>query len=555
MATRAAVYARFSSDRQRDASIDDQVRVCKERIGREGWDLVQVFQDRAFSGATTLRPGYQALLEAARDGGFDVVVAEALDRLSRDQEDVAALFKRLRFAGIKIVTLSEGEINELHVGLKGTMNALFIKDLAAKTHRGLRGRVEAGRSGGGNAFGYCVVRRLGADGQLITGEREIDPAEAEGVRRIVREYAAGRSPKAIALRLNTETIPGPRGGAWSPSSINGNRKRGTGILNNALYIGQLSWNRLTYMKDPETGRRRSRARPDGELVLTAVPTLRIVDQTLWDQVKQRQAALEHQKADRPDGAPAPFWSKQRPRHLFSGLMRCGVCGGGFSKISAQHFGCSTARNKGPTSCTNLRTVRCDEVENTVLDGLRERLMDPDQFKIFAQEFTAEWNRLQGNSAADQTARTAELTRIKHQIERLVDALVNGTPAAAVNDRLAALEARRLTLEGEMATAQVPAPRLHPGLAEIYRKKVAELATALNADNTTEAWHTVRGLVEEITLHPEGDRQRIKVRGELAAILALGGGGTNNKGAGDTDALSVQMKMVAGTGFEPVTFRL
>ncbi len=168
---RAAIYARYSSGRQSAASVEDQVRICKERISREGWQLVEVFQDRAISGATALRPGYQAVLAAGRNHDFDVVVAEALDRLSRGQEDVAALYKRLCFAGIRIVTLAEGEITELHVGLKGTMNALFLKDLAAKTHRGLRGRVEGGHSGGGKAYGHRVVRRLGTDGQPVTGER------------------------------------------------------------------------------------------------------------------------------------------------------------------------------------------------------------------------------------------------------------------------------------------------------------------------------------------------------------------------------------------------
>ena len=86
------------------------------------------------------------LLDNIRAHQFDVLIAEALDRLSRDQEDIAALYKALSFAGIRLITLAEGEINELHVGLKGTMNALFLKDLAAKTHRGLRGRVEQGRS-------------------------------------------------------------------------------------------------------------------------------------------------------------------------------------------------------------------------------------------------------------------------------------------------------------------------------------------------------------------------------------------------------------------------
>ncbi len=87
--TRAAVYARYSSDNQRDASIEDQVRQCRARIDRGDWTLTQVYSDAAISGATVLRPGYQKLLEESRNGAFDVVVAEALDRLSRDQEDIA----------------------------------------------------------------------------------------------------------------------------------------------------------------------------------------------------------------------------------------------------------------------------------------------------------------------------------------------------------------------------------------------------------------------------------------------------------------------------------
>jgi site-specific DNA recombinase len=97
MTQRVAIYARFSSNNQREASIEDQVRVCKEHVTREGWNLVQVYSDRARSGSTALRPNYQKLIIAAQKGAFDVVVAEALDRLSRDQEDIAGLFKRLRF--------------------------------------------------------------------------------------------------------------------------------------------------------------------------------------------------------------------------------------------------------------------------------------------------------------------------------------------------------------------------------------------------------------------------------------------------------------------------
>jgi site-specific DNA recombinase len=163
--------------------------VCREFAARQGWTIVQEFTDHAISGATLLRSGFQALMRDALNQRFDVVLAEALDRFSRDQEDTAGLFKRLTFAGVSIVTLAEGAITHLHVGLKGTMHALFLKDLADKTRRGLRGRVELGKSGGGLCYGYRVTRAT-HDSAATTGTREIVPAEAEVIRRIFRYTAA-----------------------------------------------------------------------------------------------------------------------------------------------------------------------------------------------------------------------------------------------------------------------------------------------------------------------------------------------------------------------------
>ena len=191
---RAAIYARYSSELQRDASIEDQVRICREKASNEGWEITDVYTDVASSGSTSFRDGYRLLHEHARQGRFSIVLAESLDRLSRDQEDVAALYKAMRFNRINIVTLADGEVNELHVGLKGTMNALFLKDLAAKTRRGLRGRVEAGRSAGGICFGYRIKREFGPDGEALRGGRTIDPHEARIVVRIFEMFVAGQSP-------------------------------------------------------------------------------------------------------------------------------------------------------------------------------------------------------------------------------------------------------------------------------------------------------------------------------------------------------------------------
>ena len=189
-------------------------------------------------------------------------------------------------------------------------------------------------------------------------------------------------------------------------------------------------------------------------------------------------------------------------------------------------------------------------------------MDPELFRIFVMEFTAEWNRLQAEASAGLTSRREELERIDRQLNKLVDALVDGVPAAMVRDRMAALETRKVALQAELASAEVPAPRLHPSLAQVYRDRVAELTRVLAQDDAAEAWELIRGLVEAITLIPEDGALRIEVRGALGAILALAedarsvSGPRNAKRLGcNAEALSVQIKLDAGTGFEPVTFRL
>ena len=97
---RCAIYARYSSDLQRAASIEDQVRVCRARADREAWPVVEVFADAAISGATLIRPGIQALMQAIRAGSIDIVLTESLDRISRDQEHIAAFYKQATFGRV-----------------------------------------------------------------------------------------------------------------------------------------------------------------------------------------------------------------------------------------------------------------------------------------------------------------------------------------------------------------------------------------------------------------------------------------------------------------------
>ncbi|MFT8953612.1 MAG: recombinase family protein [Gluconobacter sp.] len=553
---KVALYARYSSDNQRDASIEDQLRACRGYADTQGWTIVDSYSDRAISGASLIRPGIQELIADANSGRFQILLTEAMDRLSRDQEDIAGLFKRMSFAGIKIVTLSEGEINHLHIGLTGTMNALYLKELANKTRRGLRGRVELGKSGGGLCYGYDVVKQRDSHGEPICGERSINDEQAQIVRRIFRDYADGKSPKSIALSLNTEGRRGPLSGAWSPSTINGNRERGTGILNNELYIGRLVWNRLRYIKDPSTGKRVSRLNPESEWVLQDVPDLRIIEQDLWDAVKARQSKTTWSQKSRGTGTH-PLNALQRPTHLLTGLIKCGCCSGGFSMISKHHLGCSTARNKG--TCENRLTIRRDVLEKSVLNGLRTQMMDPKLFREFCEAFTREVNRLRMENGADLVALKSELPKIERELDKAVQAILDGFASPALKTRMEQLEDRKAEIEGRLADAPSPPPLLHPNMAELYRQKIASLHDSLQNEATgAQAVEAIRSLITRIRLIPESGELAIFLEGDLAAMLGFA---SNRKSAerhpdaGVLDRFLVQDSVVAGAGFEPAAFRL
>ena len=474
------------------------------------------------------------------------MLAEALDRFSRDQEDTAGLFKRLTFAGVSIVTLAEGDITHLHVGLKGTMNALFLKDLADKTRRGLRGRVELGKSGGGLCYGYKVTRptHLGAG---TTGDREIVPAEAEVIRRIFRDYGAGVSPKALAKRLNAERCAGPGGTPWNPSTIHGNPARGTGILNNELYIGRLVWNRLRYVKDPDTGKRVSRPNSRSEWVTTAVPELRIVDDELWNQVKARQADMRR-VASNDD--PKRFNQARRPKYLFSGLTKCAECGGGYVMYWRDRLACFGARSRG--TCTNRLTISRQEVEERVLVALREKLMRRDLFEDFCREYVRELNRLRMEHRAGLSSARSEFAAVEREIRKLVQAIKDGVSALSIKDELLSLEARKTDLQSRLNAPEMP-ELLHPRMADVYREKVGSLCSALeNEESRTGAVEAIRALIETILLEPDGDDLKITLKGDLAGMLSAA---RDSKRSPETGDLLVQIKLVAGAGFEPATFGL
>jgi site-specific DNA recombinase len=227
--------------------------------------------------------------------------------------------------------------------------------------------------------------------------------------------------------------------------------------------------------------------------------------------------------------------------MFSGLMRCGECGGAYTKISANLFGCATARNKG--TCRNRLNIRRDVLEATVLDGLKNRLMDPNLYRIFIDEFIRETNRLRSNESGKPDRAKADLAPVERRLRKIVDAIADGVPARTLKDELMALEARQDELRAMLAEPAPNKPLLHPNLAELYRRKVADLAAALEQPGTREeAFLILRSLIETVHLVPDNGALRVEIRGELAGILALV---DSKKPATDIRDGLEQIKMVAG----------
>lgn len=513
---RAAIYARYSSDRQQERSIDDQVKLCTDHVAAGGGSIVQVYADYAVSGASTRgRTQLTQMMTEARDGApWDTVIAESLDRLSRDQEDIAGLYKRLRFAGVRLVTVSEGEISELHIGLKGTMNALFLRDLADKVRRGHRGITAEGRTAAGLAYGYRLDTVLDDRGRPVRGGRAIVPEEADIVRRIYAEYARGQGARSIVSALNQEGVPGPSGRTWTVSTVMGNAARLTGILHNPIYRGRLIYARQTFHKDPETGQRRPRVQTAEKWEVAEVPELRIISDDMWQAVEARRRAVKRQ----------PMALRRRPKHLLSGLIHCGVCGSPYTIKYQDYLRCNGRHDRG--TCTNARTARLTDIESRTLGSLKAFLVDPAARAAAIREYHEELARLEKAQSGRADRLAQRLGSIDFQMRQIIEAIKAGAAPKALILDTNRLQAERDAIEAEIDAlqAQRATITLHPAAPEAYAQAVQDLADALAGDpqSRAEAAAVIRSLITRIEIHPEPGRgqYRLAVFGPAAEALGL-----------------------------------
>jgi site-specific DNA recombinase len=513
MPVRVAIYARYSIDLQTERSIEDQVALGRRIIREEGLTEAGVFADRIKTSATLHgRSGLINLMRAVEEGKIDVVLVECLDRISRDPADFAGLYKRLRFHGVMLREVHGGEANAITVGVRGLMGSLFLTDLKDKVRRGLAGNVSRGASAGGKAYGYEPV--LGKPGELC-----IVAAEAAVVLEIFERYLAGETPREIAHSLNERGVLAPRGARWNASTLNGSADRGYGILRNGLYNGLLIWNRVRMDLHPDTGKRVSRINSDEEWRSTSVEHLRIVPRELFEAVQRR--------LDDRSRAQASGTFTRKAKRPFSGILVCGVCGGGMSihdrTGGAIRIRCSTARESG--SCPNTGYYRLDRIEQAVIGHLAEHLAQPAYADAYIREYRKETERETADARRDRAKLERDVSHSRSALDRLIHLYTSGViDGADAEARVREAKDRVRIAEAALAKADPPTSvvELHPDATRLFSRSVDALLQSLGDPEPSidpSVLSAIRLLIAKIIVEPDGEGDiTIEVRGNLAALL-------------------------------------
>ena len=456
---RCATYARYSSDNQKEASISDQQRIVGKFAEARGWEILPEhnYKDEALSGSGLDRPGFQALLTSAfrRPRPFDVLLVDDTSRISRNLADAVRISEQLRFNGIRLVAVSQGidtanEQSDVMMTVHGLVDSLYIKELGKKTHRGLEGRALQGLHTGGACFGYDIVTE-GESKRL-----KVNLAEAEIVVRIFEMSASGMSLKKISKNLNADGVPPPRGSkkkyakAWVFTCIRE-------MLHRELYIGQVIWNRRKFTKRPGTNKRISVLRPKQEWVIVEDPTLRIISQELWDEVQQRLTSVAEIY---PGARPGLRLRSEATPYIFSGILKCGVCGGnlvivaGRGNGSTGYYGCGQHHYRG--LCSNALKQRRDDIEAALLAGVQSAVRHPEVVDYAVSSIMKALR-----PALEQISKLkAKEKDLRRELENLTDAIAKSGGSSALIRAVQQKEQELADVQKEMAvnTGSADAPR-------------------------------------------------------------------------------------------------
>src|SRR6266403_456216 len=556
MTPRCAAYARYSSDLQSPSSIEDQLRKCRECAALHGFQFMDehIYVDQAISGVGADRPGLRSLMAAALSQArpFDVMLVDDSSRLSRDTKDALSIFERLNFSGIRLNAVSQGidsqnEQAQVLVTVHGMVDSLYVKELAKKTHRGLEGLVLKGRHAGGRTFGYNTAPADDGRGKTLI----VNEIEAAIVRRIFQMSANGLSLKKIATALNRECIqpPRPRAGklhpTWCPTAIRE-------MLYRDLYMGRLVWNSSKFVKVPGTNRRVRRARPENEWRIVQREELRIIDQELWQRVSDRLTRLKDFYVGRRK--PGLLQRSATSSYLFSGLLKCGKCGGNLVIVTGnkgpgqyRKYGCSQHFYRG--ACSNNLLERQDWLEKRLLAELQGDVLKPEAIEYVIGEFGRQLKVALENLSGELAQMRQRKETIEAELRRLTATAAQTGPSPFLIEARIDRERQLRDITERLLSAGPGSLESHlSGIRQFVTKRLSDLQGLLSGE-TTLARVEIKKHLEEIRMTPQYGEGKPHYLAEGAwTLLGKETGPSHN-------TAPLPIRMVAGGGFEPPTFGL
>ena len=481
---RVAIYARYSSENQRESSIQDQVRRCTEHVRMLGGEVSNalVFTDSAISGATMNRPALERLIMLAtrRPPSVDFIVTEDMSRISRDFADSALIFKKLTFARVPLLGVADGIDTgargaKMTFALKGLMNDSFLDDLRDKTRRGMQGRALAGLSTGALPFGFTSRPITDAYGKVSGHEIEIHPERADVVRGMFAAYLDGMSLSQIAHDLIARGIESPRAHTrhtrkgWSAETVRA-------MLRNEKYIGCWSYGRSTWTRDPVTHAHVKRS-ATSEPITVRKPELAIVDDAMFAAVAARTVSARtfYRGGDRIGAVP-----QKKTEYPLSSLLTCS-CGAPMIVYNSKPARYRCAAYEKRKACTNSVSFLERDARSAILGAIRERLSRPAAIE-YARKKMAEMLGADDRAAnAELRERRDRLSRHESRIKGLVSYIADGDRSDAVTSGLKDLEsaARQERDAISAIEARGRKPIVLPSIADV-RAAVTNVEAAFDA---------------------------------------------------------------------------
>jgi site-specific DNA recombinase len=539
MTQRCAVYARYSSDKQSASSIVDQVRKCCDYAHARGWktDERHFYSDEAISGATSERAGLKRLMDAAVRKAFDIVLIDDTSRLSRKLSDSISLSERLKFAGVRIVFVSQGidsdsEQSDVLLATHGIVDSLYIRELGKKTFRGVEGKVLNHQHHGGRCFGYRSIpiedpkHRDNYGRPLVVGARlGVDESQARTIRRIFTLYADGLSIKAVTKRMNAEGIasPIPRAGrqhSWAPSSVRG-------ILRNERYRGILNWATTKKIRNPQTGRRIQRKRPKSEWVRVEMPEQRIVTEKLWLAVQARLAYVNKVWGAQGSRGGLMNASAASSPYIFSGLLKCGLCGNNFTLVSGEgkghrsaQYGCPFHSARG--TCKNGRRVARIDVETQLLAKLQREVLSDASVDYVLERFEQEIAKRLKAADGEMDEMQRRKKTLDAELANLSRVIASGMDAPSIRTAITEREAELSKLVAKTLGNGKDSVRAHVhGVRKFVKESLRDIRELIAGKhgNPAAVRRELSKHIDSITLLPDGKGGEVRYRG---AWKLLGG---------------------------------